>query len=116
MGSRFIRITAPAVPPRMKGVRRPTFVSRHLSDRLPNRGSRNRARMLSAAIITPVRDSSMWKVSRRIRGTRLSYICQKEQMDKNASPTRMVRLLFSFISFIAYASSLLNPMWSEGFQ
>ena len=37
--------------------------------------------MLSAAMMTPVRDSSMWKVFRRMRGTRLSYICQKEQME-----------------------------------
>ena len=99
-GSRFMSTTAAPVPPRMKGVRRPTLVSLHLSDRLPNRGRRNSARMLSAAMMTPVRDSSMWKVFRRMRGTRLSYICQKEQMERKASPTRMVRLLFSFSSFM----------------
>ena len=104
MGSRFMRTTAAPVPARMKGVRRPTRVSRHLSERLPNRGSRNRARMLSAAMITPVRDSSMWKVLPRIRGTRLSYICQKAQMERKASPTRMVRLLFSFSSFMVMFS------------
>ena len=70
------------------------------SDKPPKNGSRNKARILSAAMMMPVRDSSILKVSRRIRGTTLSYICQKAHMDRNASPTRMVLLLFSFSSFI----------------
>ena len=41
--------------------------------------------------------SPMWKVSVRILGIRLSYICQKAQMDRNAKPTSTVRLVLSFI-------------------
>ena len=54
------------------------------------------------AMTAPVSDSSMPKVSRRIRGITLLYICQKAQMDKNARPTRMVRLLLSFISLLPF--------------
>ena len=66
-----------------------------LSERLPKSGSRKSARILSAAMMIPVRDSSMWKVFPRMRGTRLSYICQNAQMERNARPTRTVRLLSS---------------------
>ena len=58
--------------------------------------------MLSAAIIAPEKVSFMWKVFVRISGTMLSYICQNAQMDKNARPTRMVRLLLSFISVLPF--------------
>ena len=104
-GRRFMSTTAAPVPPRMKGVRRPSRVSLHLSERLPKSGRRKSARMLSAAMMIPVRDSSMWKVFPRMRGTRLSYICQKAQMERNASPTRTVRLLSSFNSFIVFLPS-----------
>ena len=67
------------------------------SDSPPNRGSRNRARMLSAAMMAPDKVSLRWKVPVRIRFITLSYICQKAEMDRKASPTRMVRLLLSFI-------------------
>ena len=53
--------------------------------------------MLSAAMIMPETLSPMWKVSVRILGIRLSYICQKAQMDRNAKPTSTVRLVLSFI-------------------
>ena len=69
----------------------------HLSDSPPNSGSRNRARTLSAAMMMPETLSPMWKVSVRILGIRLSYICQKAQMDRNAKPTSTVRLVLSFI-------------------
>ena len=58
--------------------------------------------MLSAAMIAPEKVSFMWKVLVRISGTTLSYICQNAQMDKNARPTRMVRLLLSFISLLPF--------------
>ena len=48
------------------------------------------------AMMIPERLSPMPKVSVRILGTRLSYICQKAQMDRNAKPTRTVRLVFNF--------------------
>ena len=96
-GKRFIRITAATVPARMKGVRWPSFRLRQRSDSVPKKGSRKRARILSRAITAPARDSFMWKVSRRIRGMTLSYICQKAQMERKARPTRTVRLLLSFI-------------------
>ena len=80
----------------MKGIRLPMGVfTRSLSP--PNSGSRKSARILSAAMMTPVQLSSSRKLFARIRGTTLSYICQKALMDKNASPTRMVRLVLSFI-------------------
>ena len=72
------------------------------SDSEPKNGSRNSARMLSAAMIAPEKVSFMWKVLVRISGTTLSYICQNAQMDKNARPTRMVRLLLSFISLLPF--------------
>ena len=57
------------------------------------------------------------KFSRRIRGTRLSYICQKAQMDRNARPTRMVRLLFSFSSFMCASSlALFRPDGAAGYR
>ena len=51
-GRMFIRITAAAVPNRMKGMRLPIFVVCR-SDSDPNSGRRNSARMLSAAMIAP---------------------------------------------------------------
>ena len=84
------------VPNRMNGMRLPILVS-VLSDRPPKSGSRNSARMLSAAIMAPENVSFRWNVFVRIRGTTLSYICQNAQMDRNARPTRMVRLLLSFM-------------------
>ena len=69
----------------------------HLSDKPPNRGSRNRASTLSAAMIVPEMLSPMPKVSVRILGTRLSYICQNAQIDRNAKPTKTVRLVLIFI-------------------
>ena len=48
-------------------------------------------------MIMPETLSPMWKVSVRILGIRLSYICQKAQMERNAKPTSTVRLVLSFI-------------------
>ena len=56
-----------AWPPTMKGMRLPSLVSVR-SERRPKSGSRNKARMLSAAMIQPDTLSPMWKVSRRMRG------------------------------------------------
>ena len=97
----FIRMMAQPVPKRMKGMRLPIFVWL-LSETEPKNGSRKSARMLSAAMIAPENVSFMWKVFVRISGTMLSYICQNAQMDKNARPTRMVRLLLSFISVLPF--------------
>src|SRR5699024_11208466 len=99
IGSRFISTAAAAVPPRMKGIRRPLLVSVR-SEMAPNRGSRNRASTLSAAIMAPETVSLSWKVPARISVMTLSYICQKAEMDKKASPTRMVRMLLSFSSMV----------------
>ncbi len=87
---------AQPVPNKIKGMRFPMRVFVR-SEMEPNSGSRNSARMLSAAMIAPENVSFKWNVLVRIRGMMLSYICQKAEMDKNASPTRMVRLLFSFM-------------------
>ena len=51
-------------------------------------------------MMAPAKVSFSLKVSVRIRVITLSYICQNAQMDKNARPTRMVRLLLSFISVL----------------
>ena len=96
-----MRMTAQPVPKRMNGMRLPIFEWLR-SDSEPKNGSRNSARMLSAAMIAPEKVSFMWKVLVRISGTTLSYICQNAQMDKNARPTRMVRLLLSFISVLPF--------------
>ena len=96
-----MRMMAQPVPKRMKGMRLPSF-EWLLSETEPKNGSRNSARMLSAAMIAPENVSFMWKVFVRISGTMLSYICQNAQMDKNARPTRMVRLLLSFISVLPF--------------
>ena len=84
------------VPNRINGMRLPIFVL-VLSDIAPNSGSRNSANILSAAIIAPEYVSLRWKVFVSIRGTMLLYICQNAQMDRNAKPVSMVRLLSSFI-------------------
>ena len=89
-------IQAPAVPSRMKGIRLPSRVFTR-SLKLPKRGRRNSASTLSAAIMAPDQVSSSRKWLVRIRGTRLSYICQKAQMDKKANPTRTVVFLFNFM-------------------
>ena len=94
-----MRMMAQPVPKRIKGIRLPSF-EWLLSETDPKNGSRKSARMLSAAMIAPENVSFMWKVFVRISGTMLSYICQNAQMDKNARPTRMVRLLLSFISVL----------------
>lgn len=39
----------------------------------------------------------MWKVLVSINGTRLSYICQKAQIDRKAKPMSTVFFLSSFI-------------------
>lgn len=96
-----MRMTAQPVPKRMNGMCLPIFEWLR-SDSEPKNGSRNSARMLSAAMIAPEKVSFMWKVLVRISGTTLSYICQNAQMDKNARPTRMVRLLLSFISLLPF--------------
>ena len=95
-----MRMTAQPVPKRMNGMRLPIFEWLR-SDSEPKNG-RNSAGMLSAAMIAPEKVSFMWKVLVRISGTTLSYICQNAQMDKNARPTRMVRLLLSFISLLPF--------------
>ena len=95
--SSSISATAQAVPNSMKGMRLPRRVLVR-SDSLPNSGSRNRASTLSAAMIAPETLSPMWKVSRRISGMMVSYICQKAQIEKNASPISSVRRVFSFMA------------------
>ena len=85
----------------MKGIRRPSFVFvRSLS--APKNGSRNSASTLSAAMIAPESVSSRWNVSVRILGMTVSYICQKAQMERNARPTSMVRLLLSFMGVLLF--------------
>ena len=78
------------MPRRMKGIRRPILVLVR-SESAPNSGSRKSARMLSSAMIAPEIVSFRRNVSVRILGMTLSYICQNEQMDKKARPTRIVR-------------------------
>ncbi len=90
-GSRSRKMKAEPVPARIKGIRLPMGVLIR-SESVPNSGSRNRARTLSAAMIAPVSVSPRWKVFLRIRGMILSYICQKAQMDKKAIPIKTVRL------------------------
>lgn len=72
-----------------------------IRDRAEERQQKERQNV-SAAMIAPENVSFMWKVFVRISGTMLSYICQNAQMDKNARPTRMVRLLLSFISVLPF--------------
>ena len=84
------------VPKRINGMRLPIFVC-VLSEIAPNSGSRNSASTLSAAIIAPEYVSLRWNVLVSISGTMLLYICQNAQMDRNAKPVNMVRLLSSFI-------------------
>ena len=91
MGSSSIKITARTVPASMNGVRFPSGVST-LSESVPNTGSRKSARTLSIAISTPVTVSPSPKVFCRISGIMLSYIFQKAQILKNASPTKKVLL------------------------
>ena len=90
-GSSRRKITASMVPVTIKGILFPAFVST-LSDRLPNSGSKNSASTLSAAIITPVTVSPIPKVPCKMSGIILSYICQKAEIDKNASPIKNVLL------------------------
>ncbi len=75
----------------MKGILFPSLVSTR-SDRLPNSGSKNRASTLSAAIMVPVTVSPSPKVPCSISGIILSYICQKAEIDKKASPIKKVLL------------------------
>ena len=58
----------------------------------PKNGSKTSASTLSAAMIAPQTVSSSWNVWVKISGIMLSYICQNAQMEKNANPTRTVRL------------------------
>ena len=60
-------ITAPAVPAKIKGMRRPMRVCVR-SESTPNSGSMNRASTLSSAITAPDHVSPMPKVYFRIRG------------------------------------------------
>ena len=80
-----------------------------LSERAPKNGRRKSARILSAAIIEPERVSFMWKVLVRMSGMTLSYICQKAQMDKNARPVRIVRLL-SFMRSLLIRNVVFSNM------
>ena len=70
----------------------------------------DRSCVLSAAMMIPVRDSSMWKVFPRMRGTRLSYICQNE-------PQLLERDAAEFEQWIALAKKYLELpeflSWSE---
>ena len=84
------------VPKRINGMRLPILVC-VLSEIAPNSGSRNSASTLSAAIIAPEYVSLRWNVLVSISGTMLLYICQNAQMDRNARPVNIVRLLSSFI-------------------
>ena len=61
-----------------------------------------RARRLPA-MMAPETVSLRWKVLVSIRGTMLSYSCQNAQMERNARPTRIVRLLLSFIAEISHS-------------
>ena len=90
-GSRFISTTAASVPPMINGVRLPIRVLIP-SENLPKSGSRNRASTLSNAMIMPAISSGIPKVFLRISGTTLSYNCQNAQMERNAMPTKTVRL------------------------
>ena len=63
-----------------------------LSEIAPNSGSRNSARMLSSAMMTPDHACDMPNLFVRISGMVLSYACQKAQIRKKAKPTQMVRL------------------------
>ena len=101
-GRMLSRITAQPVPKRIKGIRLPSFVS-VLSEMPPKSGSRNSASTLSAAMMAPETVSLRWKVLVSIRGTMLSYSCQNAQMERNARPTRIVRLLLSFIAEISHS-------------
>ena len=74
----------------MKGIRRPILVLVR-SESAPNSGSRKSARMLSSAMIAPEIGAFRRNGSVRILGMTLSYICQNEQMDKKARPTKIVR-------------------------
>lgn len=60
--------TAPTVPPRIKGIRRPSRL-RHRSDSAPKKGSMNRASTLSMAMMTPETVSPTPKLFLRISGT-----------------------------------------------
>ena len=102
-------MTAAAVPPTIKGIRRPMRVL-VLSDSAPKNGNKNSANTLSAAIIAPAKVSFSLKVSVRIRVITLSYICQNVQIDKNARPTRMVRRLFSFTANSPYLRGGYPPI------
>lgn len=84
-------MAATIVPKTMNGVRRPRLPV-CLSEIAPNSGSRNSARMLSSAMMTPDHACDMPNLFVRISGMVLSYACQKAQIRKKAKPTQMVRL------------------------
>ena len=85
-------------PHTINGMRRPTLLRSfigNLSDHIPINGSKTTAKMLSSAMIAP-RAVALKSKSFRNSGIRLSYTCQNMQTVKNASPTSMVRGIFSF--------------------
>ncbi|MPM82708.1 hypothetical protein SDC9_129770 [bioreactor metagenome] len=63
----------------------------------PNTGSKNSASTLSNAITAPASTSFTLNVFFKINGIMPSYTCQNALIDIKARPTRMVRLLLSFI-------------------
>lgn len=91
-------MTEAIVPYIMNGLRLPSGCL-HLSDKVPNNGSRKRASTLSMAIITPENVSFRWKVFVRRSGTILLYICQNALIAKNANPTLIVCPTLSFTAF-----------------
>ena len=74
-------------PMRMKGVRLP-IAERQWSLMMPNQGSRNRPKMLSSAMTTPVTVWESPNVPTRISGTRPSKTCQKEIIPMKGSAAK----------------------------
>ena len=87
---------AKIVPITINGVRLPYLVF-VLSDKEPKIGNMNNAKMLSKDMIRPDQVWSRPNLFVSIRGMIASYACQKALIRKNANPTRIVRLVFSFI-------------------
>ena len=90
-GSKKSRTHAKVVPVKINGILFPIGVST-LSEMEPKSGNKNKAKILSAAIMVPVNVSPIPKLFFKIKGIILSYICQKEQIDIKARPISMVLL------------------------
>ena len=92
IGMKNSAILVRTVPASMKGIRFPIGVC-SLSERVPNRGRRKSASILSIAMIAPMSTSFNEKLFLRISGMMLSYICQKAMIDMKAKPTMIVLYL-----------------------